>query len=802
MKIVLNFLCASVGALFLLCFWTNSTAQELISISQARNTSVGNVVKVTGVVTNGAELGIIRYLQDGTAGIAAYGPQVNGVNRNDSITVTGTLKEFNGLFEIDPISNIVNHGTATTIPQPLSVPIESVGEQVEGQLITVDNVTFASNGFFEGNSNYNIASGSDQLQVRINTNSDLVETAIPVGVVSVTGLVSQFNTYQLLPRDVNDIVAYSAPEKKINVRVNGVNYLSGSTVGLGSTTSATITIKNTGTGILNIDNVVFSGSQASAYSTNIVTGGIGANVSVPYSITITPTTSGTQYATLTISSDDPNASEYVLHFEASGTDGYASEPTNNPTQLVFNGTKAYKLNGSFTAAVGSPKYIVLWKNGSAVTDVPTDGTTYQRGDQIGSSKVAYVGSGTTFSPRGVIANQTYHFAIFAFNGQNGIENYKTDNPLLGSVISGGQNAGTYYSGISVESTTFVKNLTDLINPHTMVNYSQYTNTIVPNFYARDTTGGDSYMECQYSGQRRKYSGSFAWQAPGNLNYSREHVYARSWMPGGPYNSGNQPPDNDQHNLFPVNQDKVNAVRSNYPFGEVKTVTETYLEGKLGLNEANKKVYEPRDAFKGDVARALMYMAVSYNGYNGKTWTIPDYISNSIPYGQDLDVLLKWHFQDLPDAHEIARNEFIYDLQGNRNPFIDSVQYACYINFGNMNKKEPTSECLAGTPTPTNPTPDPPTEVDDSTKVNINSIDPFSIAIFPIPANKTLFVNSPDHKITSYELIDIRGTVLRKETNVKGDAKNVFIDIQQINAGVFFVKLTTEKGIVTKKIIIE
>jgi len=801
MKTFLNCTVAVLISSFVVCYLTAIHAQQLIPISQARTTSEGSTVKVTGTVTNGSELGIIRYLQDGTAGIAAYGNQVNGVNRYDSITVTGKLKEFNGLFEIDPITNIVNHGQATTIPQPLSVPIESVGEALEGQLVTIENVTFNENGDFEGNTNYTISSGGNQLGIRINTNSNIVGTTIPSGVMSVTGLLSQFNAYQLLPRDVNDIATYTAPEKKLYVRVNGTNYLSGSTVGLGATTSATINLQNIGTGVLTINSATFSGSQASAYSTNIVAGTIGANVSTPYSITITPTTSGTQYATLTISSDDPNTPQYVLNLETSGTDGFASEPTHNPTQLNFNEIKAYKINASFTVATGSPKYIVLWKNGSPVTDTPVDGTTYQRGDQIGSSKVAYVGAGNSFSPRGIIANQTYHFAIFAFNGQNGIENYKTDDPLTGSVSSTGQNAGSYYSGISVESSSFVSNLTTLINAHTAIPYAQYTNTIVPNFYARDTFNGDSYMECQYSGQRRVYSGTFGWQAPGVLNYSREHVYARSWMPGGPYNSGNQPPDNDQHNLFPVNQDKVNAVRSNYPFGEITTVNESYLEAKLGLNSSNRKVYEPRESFKGDVARALMYMAVSYNGYNGKTWTIPDYISNSIPYGQDMDVLLKWHFQDPPDAHEIARNEYIYDLQGNRNPFIDSMHYVCYINFKNMNKQEPTADCLSGVP-PTLPDPPDKDKETDSTKLELNDFDESSILVFPVPAKKILSVYSLGYKILSYELIDTRGVVVKKQTNTSADKETVTVNIEHVNAGVFFMKLNTDKGVAIKKILIE
>ena len=61
------------------------------NILEARGMPVGTVVTVKGIATNGSELGIIRYMQDATAGIAAYGSAMEDVNRGDSIIVTGTL---------------------------------------------------------------------------------------------------------------------------------------------------------------------------------------------------------------------------------------------------------------------------------------------------------------------------------------------------------------------------------------------------------------------------------------------------------------------------------------------------------------------------------------------------------------------------------------------------------------------------------------------------------------------------------------------------------------------------------------
>src|SRR5690606_11498847 len=141
-----------------------------------------------------------------------------------------------------------------------------------------------------------------------------------------------------------------------------------------------------------------------------------------------------------------------------------------------------------------------------------------------------------------------------------------------------------------------------------------------------------------------FEGNFAWTPQ---DFSREHVYAHSWMTGNPYDEPESKPYTDQHNLFPVRYSGVNVARSNYPFGNVVTVQTQYMGAKKGLNANNRVVFEPADNVKGDVARALMYMAVRYNGLNGN-WAFPNWISPIVPYGQDIDVLLTWHFQDLPD----------------------------------------------------------------------------------------------------------------------------------------------------------
>jgi endonuclease I len=80
-------------------------------------------------------------------------------------------------------------------------------------------------------------------------------------------------------------------------------------------------------------------------------------------------------------------------------------------------------------------------------------------------------------------------------------------------------------------------------------------------------------------------------------------------------------------------------------------------------------------WKGDVSRALFYMAVRYNGLEIIKGNPDDTTSMKIG---DLDSLLKWNKQDARDDFEMNRNNYIYTWQKNRNPFIDMPELADYI----------------------------------------------------------------------------------------------------------------------------
>jgi hypothetical protein len=734
------------------------------TISQVRNLGIGQTVTVSGVVTNGSELGSIRYLQDGTAGIACYGSSLSSIQRGDSITATGVLFDFSGLLELSPTNSFINHGPAV-LPQAQIIPFSSANETLEAQLVRFDNVTFVQTGnFATGNSTVQVIAGTTTFDVRINGSTNIDGTAIPTGPISIVGLLGQFNAnYQIIPRNLLDIFPYVAPAREINVKVNGTTVLNNDTYVVGTTAATSVTIENTGVSALTLSGVTFTGANASEFAINLTTGTVAGLGSNNYSLTFTPTGTGTRTATISIANNDSDENPYVINLYAIGTNNLATEPTANPSNLTFPLVKAYTVGAQYSAGTNAENYIVLWKNGAAVTGTPTDGTSYKRGDVVGDARVAYIGSGTGFTPRGIIANQNYHFAVFAYNGPAGFENYKTTTPAIGNVTSQGEQIGNYYSGITSGSASFLNDLSALINPHTIVSYFNYKTTVMNQFEIRDTTNGQSFVTCVYSGERKVFDEPFDWTAQG---YSREHTYSHSWMPTFPANNPEQPEYSDQHNLWPTNLQQANTPRSNLPLMDIDgNVVFTYLEGRVGYN-ANQLVYEPRAAQKGNAARSIFYMATAYNGQGGNNW--------QIPANQSQESLKTWHFNDLPDNYEIARNEFIFSKQANRNPYVDSVNFACHVNFANMSYLV----CDAG--------------IDEKLASNFS--------VFPVPASEKLFAQVNGLEIVEYTITDMQGRVIKSSSNVQVPVLE--IETSSFKAGMYLLQVGTAFGQVQREFIIE
>ena len=231
------------------------------------------------------------------------------------------------------------------------------------------------------------------------------------------------------------------------------------------------------------------------------------------------------------------------------------------------------------------------------------------------------------------------------------------------------------------------------------------------------------------------------------------------------------------------------MRSNNALGKVVTVTSTYLGAKYGKDANGINVYEPRDSHKGDAARAMFYMCAAYNGQSGNAWDLNVVL---MPSGnalvQDQNILRQWHFQDPPDAWEIARNEFLDSLQGNRNPFIDNPDWVCNINFSNMTYiANPTAA---------------PCESSGIENQNIQSTD---ISVYPNPAKDFLNVslNANTNQALSISIQDISGKVVFSEKYKAAAGNNQYpLNISSLAKGNYFVKIVSADGVGVRKIVKE
>ena len=199
---------------------TAMVAQENI-LDMRENYNIGQVVTVTGVVTSDDNLGSVRYLQDATAGIALYPgqdwsaweatPQIG-----DSLSVTGEITEYNGLLEVGPNLTDVSFFGQGTVPTPLEITPSQMGENLEGQLVRVNGVTFPLAGtFITGNNTYDFNAAGESGVIYVRTSNSLVGEELTGCEVDMLGIVSQFSFdgfggYQLLPRGPVDLIPASA----------------------------------------------------------------------------------------------------------------------------------------------------------------------------------------------------------------------------------------------------------------------------------------------------------------------------------------------------------------------------------------------------------------------------------------------------------------------------------------------------------------------------------------------------------------------------------------------------------------
>jgi PKD repeat protein/endonuclease I len=261
----------------------------------------------------------------------------------------------------------------------------------------------------------------------------------------------------------------------------------------------------------------------------------------------------------------------------------------------------------------------------------------------------------------------------------------------------------YYNPVDLTSAATLRStLHTVIDDHLKIPYTSTSTDTWNVVEAADTDPANSGRVLDVY-----LNASFPKYGEGNLDYNREHVWAKSY--GFPDDGASNYPYTDCHHLFICN-DSYNSSRNNKPYGtvggsgtEYPTQAVNGVGGGTGVypgwsNWADTTYWETWWDRRGDVARALLYMDVRYEGgAHGVTgYAEPNLIltdnlaqieaSNTganlgTAYMGLLSVVLQWHLDDPVDAKEQARNDAVYAYQGNRNPFIDHPEWVACLFLG-------------------------------------------------------------------------------------------------------------------------
>jgi endonuclease I len=290
-------------------------------------------------------------------------------------------------------------------------------------------------------------------------------------------------------------------------------------------------------------------------------------------------------------------------------------------------------------------------------------------------------------------------AYTSFSGASLVASYVP--PSGGGGGGGTGDPGTYYDGIDTSGPAALRaGLHALIDGATKIPYTATTTDTwdVLAFADEDPANPADILDIYKNASYPKATG-------GNTNYNREHTWPNSL--GFPDDGATNFPYTYLHMLMAADI-AYNADRGNLPYGncsasctEYPTVANDGRGGGSGTfpgnsNWSDGSVWQAWRGMKGNVARAILYMDVRYEGgTNPTTGTaepdlrLTDNASLIAPTGGNasvaymglLSVLLQWNQEDPVDDAERLRNDAVQSYQGNRNPFVDHPEWAACIYQG-------------------------------------------------------------------------------------------------------------------------
>ncbi|VXB08472.1 Ribonuclease [Luteimonas sp. 9C] len=371
----------------------------------------------------------------------------------------------------------------------------------------------------------------------------------------------------------------------------------------------------------------------------------------------------------------------------------ATTPVGGASDFPAAGDLSVSFSEAVTLANGA--FALQCATSGAVTlDHASSGSTFA----IGTGTALYGGEACTLTIRAARVTDAAGLSPAA------------DTTLAFNVASsGGGDSGDYYARVNTSSPGQLRcSLHDTIRGHTSYPYSGGTTNTWTILEIADEDPTDSGKVLDVYRNRSYAKGSGRAGTGSGLTYNREHTWPKSL--GFPSTSGDRglpnAPHTDAHMLYLSDTDH-NSARGNKLLAdctasancsERTTESNNGVGGGTGLfpgnsNWTNASGFQVWGHRKGDIARAVLYMAIRYEGGAHPTTGQgePDLeltddrsrivsTSASPAYMGLLSTLLAWHQADPPDARERTRNEVVFSFQGNRNPFIDQPQWATRALF--------------------------------------------------------------------------------------------------------------------------
>lgn len=232
-------------------------------------------------------------------------------------------------------------------------------------------------------------------------------------------------------------------------------------------------------------------------------------------------------------------------------------------------------------------------------------------------------------------------------------------------------AGYYHNARNKQKDVLKTALHQLAVPQRVLRYGSGTGYTWEGFFYTDQNQDGSVID-MYSPIVRYFDG---FMSVSGMHI--EHAFPKSWWGGNEW-----PVYKDLFHLYP-SDGSINMSKSNNPLGVV-TGTPTSDNGVSKVGPATYpgytgNVFEPADEFKGDFARSYFYVVTTYQDL-APYWNSPMLDKNTYPVWKPwaIELLKQWHEQDPVSIKEVLRQEEVFKVQGNRNPFIDYPDLVNYI----------------------------------------------------------------------------------------------------------------------------